>query len=211
MNNKLHVYQQRHVFKGDDHIGKYDVQTRSVRLHEAFGALKDEVKAYYMRAHGIVASVLVGDEQVKNAAPLQEFPPEIRALMTPHQGDKTPAVIEYARKHFPREEFDRRYQGRIPFDLPNESKTARGGTKQFLHVSEDAPAEIPTTPGKLNALGLPIGAPDNRKDLIEHLKDKGVDIAGNPKNKVLVKLYMESITPAPIPPAETEAPEVPTE
>lgn len=116
MNDRFHIYQMRHLFKGDDPIGKYDVPSHTLRLNDIFGELRQEAKAWFMRTHGIIINVLVGDEEVKAAAPLQEFPVEIRALMTPFEGHNTPAAVDYARKHFTRTEFDRRYQGRHAFE-----------------------------------------------------------------------------------------------
>lgn len=186
MNDRFHIYQMRHLFKGDDPIGKYDVQTHTLRLNDAFGGLRDEAKAWFMRTQGIPVSVLVGDEVVKAAAPLMEFPAEIRALMTPHQGHHTPAAVDYARKNFPREEFDRRYQGSVPFDIAPSAPSA------------PAPPEMTDQSAPLNTLGLPEGSPANKKELAAALKERGIEFDGRAKTDDLVKLYMEAITPRPV-------------
>lgn len=112
---KLHIYQNRHVFADDDHVGKYDATARAVRLREEFADLADKVKAFFMRTKGLPVKVLTGDEALPAVAPLKEFPDEIRAAMDPQRGDLTPAVVDYARKNFTREEFERRYRGRAEY------------------------------------------------------------------------------------------------
>lgn len=134
MNNQFHVYQTRHVFRDDDHIGKWDVPAQTVRLRPEFAACADEVKAWFMRTHGIPMKVLVGEEEFFQAAPLQEFPAEVQSLMSPFLGDLTPEVVSWARENFPREEFERRYNGRQEFIDPL-------GITTFENPSGQAPAE----------------------------------------------------------------------
>lgn len=131
MNNQFHVYQTRHVFRDDDHIGKWDVPAQTVRLRPDFSACADEVKAWFMRTHGIPMKVLVGEEEFFQAAPLQEFPAEVQSLMSPFLGDLTPEVVSWARLNFSPEEFERRYNGRAEFDGP-------------VITAEETPEWVPT-------------------------------------------------------------------
>lgn len=121
MMNKFHVYRQRHVFLDDDHIGKWNVSEKTVRLRPEYGEHADRLKAWFMRTQGIPAKVLVGEEVFKDAVPPMEFPDEIRALMTPQLGDLTPEAVDWARENFPKDEFRRRYEGRVPIFLAHET------------------------------------------------------------------------------------------
>jgi len=112
---KLHIYQMRHVFADDEHIGKYDVGTKSVRLRAEFADLTDKVKAHFMRAHGIPVKILIGNEALAAVAPLPDFPHEVREAMDPGLGMLSPAAVDHARKHFTRTDFDRLYQGRVEY------------------------------------------------------------------------------------------------
>lgn len=135
---KLHIYQNRHVFADDDHIGKYDTTTRAVRLRAEHADLGDKVKAFFMRTKGLPVKVLTGDEALPTVAPLKEFPDEIRAAMDPQRGDLTPAVVDYARKNFTREEFERRYRGRAEY---GETPAAPAEVEETTETSEPAPAK----------------------------------------------------------------------
>ena len=133
MNNLIHVYQMRHVFKGDDHVGKYDVQKRQIRIAPEFAPLLEEVKAFFMQSFGIPATALIGDEEPAHAIPLVEFPDHIRSQMTPSLGDLTPAVVSYAKQHFTAKEFNRRYAGRQPrLEETEEETTPDGPTRDEM-------------------------------------------------------------------------------
>ncbi|RYD18376.1 MAG: hypothetical protein EOP88_22785 [Verrucomicrobiaceae bacterium] len=71
MNNSIHVYRQRHIFHGDQHIGKYHVPTRTIRLGTAHAAHGNAVKAHYLRNFGIVTKLLISDE---------DLPPLVRVV-----------------------------------------------------------------------------------------------------------------------------------
>lgn len=190
--NEIHIYRMRHIFKGDDLVAKYDSQTRSIRVFEAFANLKDEIRSWMIRTHSIFASTLVGDEQVIQAAPLMEFPDEIRAQMTPELGDRTPVAIDYARKHFPREEFVRRYHGRAEYET---GKPAAPAPK-----TPQADGNHPA----VNEIGLPVGSPANKKELAAALKAKGIAFDGRAKVEELVKIYQDSLKPAAAPANEDD-------
>lgn len=143
---KLHIYQNRHVFAEDDHIGKYDTTARAVRLRAEHADLGDKVKAFFMRTKGLPVKVLTGDEALPTVAPLKEFPDEIRAAMDPQRGDLTPAVVDYARRNFTREEFERRYRGRAEyyqFEPPDEEETPAAPVEP---AEPTAPARKPRKP-----------------------------------------------------------------
>lgn len=132
-NQAIHIYKMRFLFKGDDFIGKYDARSKTVHLPPAYEHLRQEAKGFMMRAKGIPAKVLVGDETLPQATPLREFPPEILALATPELGERTPALIDHARKHFGREEFQKRYGDGYPFGDAEETPAP---------VVEEPPQEI---------------------------------------------------------------------
>ncbi len=135
MNNPIHFYQFRHLFKGDDYLGKYDTLTHIAHLAPEFDHLRQEVKSFFMNSHGILAKVLVGSEELKAVAPLQEFPDEIRALMTPQQGDTTPEVVAWARENFPAKEFNRRYDGRQPLQPETPEATGEPLTRDEMKAA----------------------------------------------------------------------------
>ncbi len=73
MNNTIHIYRQRHIFHGDQHIGKYHVPTRTIRLGTAHAAHGNAVKAHYLRNFGVVTKLVISDEDVP---PLVRIPHE---------------------------------------------------------------------------------------------------------------------------------------
>lgn len=161
--NEIHIYRMRHIFKGDDLVAKYDSQTRSIRVFEAFAALKDDLRAWMIRTHSIFATALVGEEQIAAAAPPLEFPDDIRALMTPQLGDLTPAAVEYARKNFPREEFEKRYQGRVKFEAAESPKASVSE-----ETAEPKPAsKTPKKQAKKQAANPPPASEDDDDDAEE--------------------------------------------
>jgi hypothetical protein len=110
--NPIELFKFRHIFAGDDHIGKYNSQTHTVTLRDEFAHKADDVKAYFMRHHGIcLATVVVGTEQLETVKPVKAFPPEIDALKSAQFGDLTPEVVAWARQNWSKEDFDRRYRG----------------------------------------------------------------------------------------------------
>ncbi len=141
--NDFHLYKMRHLFQGDEHIGKYDTATKSVRLRDEFAGLQAEVKAFMMRREGIfLASVLVGAEALAAVLPLLEFPQAIVDQMTAELGHRTPEVLEYARANFPESEFVRRYGAGVPY--------TSGGGSSPVEGSTDAP-EAAAAPSKRKA------------------------------------------------------------
>ena len=147
MNNLIHVYQMRHVFTGDDYVGKYDVQKRQIRIAPEFAPLLEEVKAFFMQSFGIPATALIGDEEPAHAIPLVEFPDHIRSQMTPSLGDLTPAVVSYAKQHFTAKEFNRRYAGRQPI-LPETIQPEQ--TQEADSIAESPKPRKPGRPKKSN-------------------------------------------------------------
>lgn len=63
MNNTIHVYRQRHIFHGDNHIGKYSFPTRTIRLFTAHAQHGAAVKAHYLRHFGAVTKLVISDEE----------------------------------------------------------------------------------------------------------------------------------------------------
>lgn len=123
MNDKIHLYRMRHLFKGDDYLGKYDSTTRTVRIGIEHKALKDDIRAYFNRVEGIyLAGVLAGDEKLPQEKPLKQLPQEVIDQMSPVWGDLTPEVIAWAQANLTREEFEARYRGRVDYDTPTKSK-----------------------------------------------------------------------------------------
>lgn len=68
--------------------------------------------------------------------------------------------------------------------------------------TNEGPPDTGAPTAALNAFGLPVGAPDNRKDLLELLKAQGVNVSNNIKNTELVKMYHDRT--GPLPPAGTQ-------
>jgi hypothetical protein len=112
-NNRIHVYAHRHVFCDDDHLGLWHVPTATIYLRPEFEHLIDKVKAFFAMQHGLPLKVVVGaaGESFVQDKPLMDFPDDIKALMSPYLGELTPDVVAYAKEHFPRDEFERRYPG----------------------------------------------------------------------------------------------------
>ncbi len=110
---KIHMYQSRHLFVEDDCVGKFDKATRTLCLFTAFAAFGQAIAQWMRNHHGVFPTIATGELAVANVAPLVEFPPEIVELMTPLLGDLTPAAVAYARENFSREDFKRRYDGRV--------------------------------------------------------------------------------------------------
>lgn len=153
MTNTIHLYRQRHIFFGDDPIGKYHVPTRTARLSPDFAQHGQAVKAYYLRHFGVIARILVGDEAPAPEPQLREFPDHIRALAGP-AGDRTPEVIQYARDHFTAAEFLLRY-GTLPDGTKPDAETAvpAGDATAFLNKPNPAPALSPGAGKKKAASG----------------------------------------------------------
>lgn len=87
MNNTIHIYRQRHIFHGDQHIGKYHVPTRTIRLGTAHEAHGNAVKAHYLRNFGIVTKLVISDEDV---------PPVVRPVeetLEAAAGPQAPEVV----------------------------------------------------------------------------------------------------------------------
>jgi len=120
---KIHMYQTRHLFVDDDCVGKLCTKTKTVRLFEPFEHFEKAVLGWLRSAHGFFAKLAQGDEaRAAVSAPPVEFPDDIREEMDPRLGDLTPAAVEFAREHWSKEEFERRYRGRVSgvgvFDAP---------------------------------------------------------------------------------------------
>jgi len=108
------MYQTRHLFVDDDCVGKLCTKTKTVRIFEAFEHLSAAVLQWLRMHHSFAAKLAVGEEsKAAVAAPPVEFPEDIRELMDPRLGDLTPEAVAYARENWPREEFERRYKGRV--------------------------------------------------------------------------------------------------
>lgn len=108
--NEWTLYQRRHLFKGDEHVGKYDHPTLTAYLRPEFETLKDECRAFFMSREGIaLAGAVAGKDASPAPPPLVAFPTEILALMDPRLGDRTPEVVAWARAHFPFADLVRRY------------------------------------------------------------------------------------------------------
>lgn len=115
--NEVHIYHRRnvqHVFIGDSYAGIYSPKERIVRVRESMRQLADDLKRGFMRCAGIPVEVLAGADELKKAAPLMEFPEEIKALMSAELGERTPEVMTWAQKNFPADEYCRRYGGSAP-------------------------------------------------------------------------------------------------
>lgn len=114
MNKKIHIYKQRHIFSGDELIGHYEVRRRTFTLLPGQEDCHTAVRAHFIRAHGILARLVSADgSPVPPQQPMSEFPAEVLALKDPLLGDLSPALVAHAREHFPQEEFDLRYGGRV--------------------------------------------------------------------------------------------------
>jgi len=108
------MYQTRHLFVDDDCVGKLCTKTKTVRIFEAFAHLSAAVLQWLRMHHSFAAKLAVGEEsKAAVAAPPIEFPDDIREAMDPRLGDLTPEAVAYARENWPREEFERRYKGRV--------------------------------------------------------------------------------------------------
>lgn len=151
--NKVHVYQMRHVFVDDEHVGKYNLADRTIRFRPECEEHKDRCLAHFRMAHGIFCKALVGAEELAQVAPVREFPDEIRALMDLRYGDRTPAVLAWARENFTAEEFALRYPTLDPENLEEVHEAP------VLAVVEDAAAVA----GAVTAdqLGGPIDGDDD--------------------------------------------------
>lgn len=89
MNNTIHVYRQRHIFHGDNHIGKYHVPTRTIRLGTAHAAHGNAVKAHYLRNFGVVTKLVISDE---------DLPPIQRVVVESQDAAETQAPVAVAAK-----------------------------------------------------------------------------------------------------------------
>lgn len=150
--NNIHIYQFRHLFADDDCIGKYTIESREVRLFANHAHHADRVKSFFAMRHGIIVSrVLIGDEKAPESRPLMEFPQEIRDLMTPHQGHRTPAAMQWAAANFPPDEYERRY-GCPPPSLAEAAPAAMefdagdGDEADQIPDTDDAPTEQEAAP-----------------------------------------------------------------
>lgn len=56
-------------------------------------------------------------------------------------------------------------------------------------TKQEAPEGGKKPTGDLNAIGLPVGHPDNKPDLVKALKNAGVEFHGRAKTEVLVEVY----------------------
>jgi hypothetical protein len=144
--NEYHLYKNRHLFKGDDHIGKYDPRTRVVWLREEFAGLKDDARAYFISRQGVcLKNVLAGSEVLPCPPPLPAFPPEVVALMSPERGTRTPEVIAWAQDNFTREEFDRCYEQHPPFKTQDDKTQDARQEEEEEAAPESAPAPVVAT------------------------------------------------------------------
>lgn len=157
MMNEIHFYRFRHLFMGDDCIGKFEGTDKTVRLFDAFAGHKDTVKTWFMRVHSIPVTVLIGDEEVKQAAPLREFPEDIRALMTPEMGHLTPEVIAWARENFSEAEFEQRYRGAVAYST--KPAAAIAPVESTTEPDAPPPTEETAPPAKAKKTAKPAKAP----------------------------------------------------
>lgn len=111
MINKVHVYMMRHVFVDDEYVGKYNQADRTIRFRPEADEHKDRCLAHFRMVYGIFCKALVGDEELAEVAQVREFPDEVRALMDPRWGDRTPAVLKWALENFTEGEFAQPYPG----------------------------------------------------------------------------------------------------
>jgi len=109
----FHCYIHRHLFHGDSCIGKVDVRTKTVFLLPEFAELSDEARGHVARMLGFPVKLQIGLEGLEMPPVPVEFPAEIWECREPGVGDLTPALVAYAREHFPPAEFRRRYLGRL--------------------------------------------------------------------------------------------------
>ena len=146
--NEVHVYHRRnvqHVFIGDTYAGIYTPAERTIRCRESMRVKAAEIQKGFQRLNGIPVTVLCGDDELAKAAPLMEFPAEVKALMTPELGERTPEVIAWAGVNWPADEFRRRY----PNDEINRAVEAmRPAPVETVEVEESASEEqaTPETP-----------------------------------------------------------------
>jgi hypothetical protein len=143
---KIHMYQTRHLFVDDDCVGKLCTKTKTVRIFEAFEHLSAAVLQWLRMHHSFAAKLAVGEEgKAAVAAPPVEFPDEIRELMDPRLGDLTPEAVAYARENWPREEFERRYKGRVEgvgmHDAPPEAEIIDPRGVTVFESNGEAPQE----------------------------------------------------------------------
>lgn len=107
--NNIHIYQARHLFQGDDYIGKYNPATRTASLDEKFKEATGKVKAFISTRFGTMAKVTFGAEAAEAIQPPPVFPEDIVEQFDPQLGVRTPAAIEWARDNFTPAEFKRAY------------------------------------------------------------------------------------------------------
>ena len=107
------MYRTRHLFVGDDAVGKLCTRTKTVRVFDKFATYGDAVLAWLRSRHGIFCKLVSGDDAVAQLLPPVEFPPEIIALMSPQLGDLEPEVVAWAREHLSADDFVRQYKGRV--------------------------------------------------------------------------------------------------
>lgn len=174
---KYHIYRNLHVFHDDDHIGKYDTATKTVRLREEFGDHADKVKAFFMRTKGLPVKVLTGDESLPAAVPLVEFPESVRAEIDPHLGDLSPACIAHARKEFSREEFERRYRGRVEY------LSASGVT--VIEGNGETPKEWDGDDGETHDIFDVIAACSDKSELETIAREHGLELDRRKKLETL--------------------------
>ncbi len=172
MNERFHMYRSRHLFVHDDCVGKFDAPTNSLRIFPQFADLGQGLAGWFRQKHGRNPQVIVGDEAVAAAAPPEEFPIEIRELMTPQLGDLTPEAVDWARENFSRPEFARRYRGRLDELLQPEPPAA-----DSLSASAFSAPLLPGAEGLDPTGTTPIDAPkpkSERDRVREILNEAGV-------------------------------------
>lgn len=172
-----HVYRNRHVFHDDEHVGKYDTQTKVVRLREEFGNHAEAVKAHFMRTKGLFVKVLTGEESLPAPVPLVEFPESVREQMDAGLGDMSPACIQHALANFSREEFERRYRGRVEY-LP-----ASGGT--MIESTGDAPPAWDGPDGQTHTIFDVIAACSDKQELETIAREHGLELDRRKKLETL--------------------------
>ena len=110
----FHCYIHRHLFHGDSYIGIVDVRTKTVFLLPEFEALAERARGHVARMLSFPVKLEIGLGAMESPPPLpMDFPPEVWERREPGFGDLTPALVAYAREHFPAAEFRRRYLGRV--------------------------------------------------------------------------------------------------
>ena len=107
--NEIHMYRDRHLFRGDYHIGSFANDPPTVTLKTAHQDAEAAVRAFFGSRFGHVPNIVVSDVEPVPPLRLLALPPRILALVDPALGDRTPEVKNWILANHSAEQIAARY------------------------------------------------------------------------------------------------------